>query len=112
MSQIYEQDEFDCCRCLSEEEDLPNDYSSKKIPTYHGPVIKTEVDGNRKLNNDVGTIRTEDNELGFDVFGKETFPTLIPCSGPDSISTDEGDLVASRDDSDWNLCYKNNLFRV
>ncbi|XP_061371017.1 uncharacterized protein LOC133313636 [Gastrolobium bilobum] len=39
MSQLYEVDEFDCCRCLSDEEDLDHDYGSKRLS---GPQ---EIDG-------------------------------------------------------------------
>ncbi|KAK4566051.1 hypothetical protein RGQ29_002304 [Quercus rubra] len=67
-SRIYEMDEFDCCRCLSDEEE--------------------------------------------DASGcNEQFPSQLQCSCAESISTDGGGLVASKD-SDWSLCYKNHLFEV
>lgn len=109
MSQ-YELDEFDCCRCLSDEEDLTNDCDNNRLSD---PQVNVEVDGSKKLNSDVGKItETEDNELEIDGSGKEIFPALISCSGAESISTDGGGLVASTDGSDWTSCYKNKLFQV
>ncbi|KAJ1383946.1 hypothetical protein SESBI_42958 [Sesbania bispinosa] len=105
MSQLVELDEFDCCRCLSDEEDLANDCGSNRLSG-------TQVDGGKRLNSDVELTETEDKELESDGLGKETFPALISCSGAESISTDGGGLDASRDDSDWALCNMNKLFEV
>ncbi|XP_027366759.1 uncharacterized protein LOC113873016 [Abrus precatorius] len=109
MSQLYELDEFDCCRCLSDEEDITND---RGINSLSGPQVNVEIDGGKKLNNDAGITESEDNELEIDGFGKENFPALMSCSGAEFISTDGGGLVASRDDSDWTLCCVNKLFEV
>lgn len=109
MSQVNELDEFDCCRCLSDEEDLVDDSGSNRLS---GTQVNVEVDGAKKLNYDAVLTETEDNELEIDGFGKEMFPDLVSCSGAESISTDEGGLVTSRDDSDWTLCYLNKLFEV
>ncbi|KAK7268739.1 hypothetical protein RIF29_21447 [Crotalaria pallida] len=109
MSQ-YEEDEFDCCRCLSDEEDLANDCGNKRLSD---PQVNVEVDGNEKFNSDARITETEDNELRIDGPVKEMFPALVSYSGAESISTDGGGgLVASTDGSDWNSCYKNNLFDV
>ena len=112
MSRLYELDEFDCCRCLSDEEDLANECSSNKLQITHGPQVEVEVIGNEKLSNDTGLTETYNHEMGIDGMSREMFPTLIPCSFAESISTDGGDLFASTDDSDWTSCYKNKLFKV
>lgn len=109
MSQVNELDEFDCCRCLSDEEDLVNDCGSNKLS---GTQVNVEVDDSKKLNYDVGLTETKDNELEIDGTGKEIFTDLTSCSCAESISNDEGSLVASGDDSDWTLCYLNKLFEV
>ncbi|KAI4317989.1 hypothetical protein L6164_025805 [Bauhinia variegata] len=111
MSRLYELDEFDCCRYLSDEEDLADDYSCSKSPIPLGPQLNAE-DDNKKLNNVVGATDIDVNEMGIDGLGKENFPTLVSCSGAESISTDGDGLVSSRDDSDWSLCYKNRLFEA
>ncbi|OIV90652.1 hypothetical protein TanjilG_01733 [Lupinus angustifolius] len=81
----HEEDEFDCCRCLSDEEDLANDC------------------GNNRLSDPQVNLRP----------GKEIFPASISSSSDaESISTDGGGLVASTEDSDWTSCYKNKLFDV
>ncbi|TKY51851.1 hypothetical protein E2542_SST23370 [Spatholobus suberectus] len=109
MSQLYESDEFDHCRCLSDAEDIVNDSG---INGFSGPQVNVETNDGKKLNSDVGITETEDNELEIDGLGKDKFPALISCSGAESISTDGGGLVASGDDSDWTLCRMNKLFEV
>ncbi|KAI4345775.1 hypothetical protein L6164_012871 [Bauhinia variegata] len=109
-SRLSKLDEFDCCRCLSDEEDLANDYSSKS-PIPHCPQLNAE-DDKKYLNNVDETTDTNVNELGIVGLGKENFPNLLSYSGAESISTDGGGLVSSRDDSDWSFCYKDRLFEV
>ncbi|XP_045808145.1 probable serine/threonine-protein kinase nek3 [Trifolium pratense] len=90
-SQVNEMDEFDSCRCLSDEEDLAdNSCDSNRVS---GTQINIEVDDSKKQNCDVGLTETEDKDLVLDGLGKSMF------SGAESISTDEGGLVASRQDS-------------
>ena len=109
MSQPYDLDDFDRCRCLSDEEDLANDCGNNRLSA---PQINDEVDGSKNLNSDVGITETED-EVEIDGPGKEIFPALTSSySGAESISTDGGGLVGSKDGSDWTLCYKNKLFDV
>lgn len=114
MSQLYELDEFDCCKCLSDEEDLADYCGSNKSPIYHGPQLQVnhEVDCDKKLNSDVKIAETDNSELGSEGPGIEIFPAPVSCSGAESISTDGGGLIASRDDLDWTSCYKNKLFEV
>lgn len=111
MSQLYEMDEFDCCKCLSDEEDLANDCDSHELGIHHGPQVN-EVDCDKNLNIDVKTTGTDDKEPRIGELGREIFPGLVSCSVAESISTDGSGLVVSRDDSDWTLCYKNKLFDV
>ncbi|KAL5068316.1 hypothetical protein RYX36_019203 [Vicia faba] len=93
MSQVNELDEFDSCRCLSDEEDLTdNGCDSDKVS---GTQVNIEVDDSKKPNYDVGLVETEDKELEIgSSLGKVIF------SGAESIRVDEGGVVASRDDSD------------
>ncbi|XP_057425116.1 uncharacterized protein LOC130718532 isoform X2 [Lotus japonicus] len=101
MSQLFDWDEFDCCRCLSDEEDLGNDRGSNRLASTQ---TEDNADGSGKLNCDVGLSETEGNELEIDGHDKEMLPSLLSCSGAESISTDGGGLAASRDDdSDWRL---------
>ncbi|XP_004495312.1 uncharacterized protein [Cicer arietinum] len=100
MRQVDELDEFDCCRCLSDEEDLANDNDCGSN-SVSGTQVNIEVDEGEKPNYDVRLTETEDKELEIDGIGKEMF------SGAELVSTNEGSLVASKDDSDWNLCYLN-----
>lgn len=112
MSQLYEMDDVDCCKCLSDEEELANDCNSNELSIYHGPKVNDKVDFDQKLSSDVKTTETDDKELRIEGLGKEIFPGLVSCSVAESISTDGTGLVASRDDSDWTSCYKNTLFEV
>lgn len=88
-SRIMDADEFDCCRCLSdeEEEEKPNNPAENDGPNspeflYQEPKITGK--------------------------GKEK-EKMSP--GAESMSIDAGGLVSSRD-SDWTVCYKNHLFEV
>lgn len=109
MSQLDELDEFDCCRCLSDEEEIANDSG---INEFSAPKVNVERSGGKKLNSGIGIADTEDNEVDIEGLGKEKFPALISFSGAESISTDGDGLVVSRDDSDWTLCCVNKLFDV
>ncbi|KAG4397662.1 hypothetical protein JHK82_028586 [Glycine max] len=109
MSQSYELDEFDCCRCLSdEEEEIANESGTNR---FSGPQVNIETNDGKKLNSDVGITETEDTEQEIHGLDKEKIPALMSCSGAESISTDGGGLVASGD-SDWTLCHVNKSFEV
>ncbi|KAK8992140.1 hypothetical protein V6N11_048236 [Hibiscus sabdariffa] len=91
VSRIFEMDEFDSCRCLSdEEEDLNVNDQSLEINVDSGNVVPTSRDGNES---------------------KEKLHSPLQCSYAESISTDGGGLAQSTD-SDWNLWYKNSLFQA
>ncbi|CAL0299853.1 unnamed protein product [Lupinus luteus] len=99
----YEDDEFDHCRCLSDEEDHANNCGNNRLSD---PRVNVEVDADKNLNCDVGIAKTEDNELEIDRPGKEIFTAIVSSSsGAESISTDGGGLVASTEGSDWNSFY-------
>ena len=95
MSQLYELDEFDCCRCLSDEREIANESGTNR---FSGPQVNIEINDGKKLNSDVGITETEDTEQEIDGLSKEKIPALISCSGAESISTDGGSLVAPGDD--------------
>ncbi|WJX18770.1 hypothetical protein P8452_08538 [Trifolium repens] len=65
MSQVNEVDEFDSCRCLSDEEDLAdNSCDSNRVS---GTLVNIEVDDSKKPYCDVGLSETEDKDLLFEV---------------------------------------------
>ncbi|CAJ1976510.1 unnamed protein product [Sphenostylis stenocarpa] len=97
-SQPYELDEFDCCRCLSDEEENVNDSGISK---FSGPQVIVETNDGKELSSDIAITKTEDNEQEIDGLGKEKIPVLMSCSGAESQSIDGGGLVASGDDLDW-----------
>uniref|UniRef100_A0A7N0U703 Uncharacterized protein n=1 Tax=Kalanchoe fedtschenkoi TaxID=63787 RepID=A0A7N0U703_KALFE len=98
-SRIFEIDEFDCCVCLSDEEDRTDrDASDHAFPEPKLPEITSE--------SFMTTFDVKDWACGN---RNETSPPhkSIPCA--ESISMDGGSLSASGD-SGWDVCYKNNLF--
>ncbi|XP_050374724.1 uncharacterized protein LOC126792310 [Argentina anserina] len=109
MSRVYDMDECDSCRCLSdEEEDI--DSCSNDLPkeSFQSHEIANNVGGDHILPDTSWSVGILDDKPGVAEIVKEDLP---PQSCAESISTDGGGLLASRD-SDWNLCYKNELFHV
>ncbi|XWS67344.1 hypothetical protein CRYUN_Cryun05aG0278900 [Craigia yunnanensis] len=98
-------DEFDSCRCLSDEEEDLNVNSSDPFKFCQS----------LEINFDVGNVPTFTNACGSTEFpdgkSKEKLHSPVQCSYAESISTDGGGLARS-EDSDCNLCYKNNMFEV
>ncbi|PON43690.1 GPI-anchored adhesin-like protein [Parasponia andersonii] len=112
MSQIYEMDEFDCCRCLSDEEEDTKDCSNDQLKSIEGSDVNATTSSHPK--SDCWSSKILDDEPRIEEKGQENFPSGTPqlsYSCAESISTDGGGLLASAD-SDWDLCYKNELFRV
>lgn len=111
ISQIYEMDDFDCCRCLSDEEEDTFRCSNDQLKSCQSSNVK----GNDQIStNESWSVKVLDNDV--EVYGKckESLPPGRPqlsCPCAESISTDGGSLLASGD-SDWTLCYKNDLFEV
>lgn len=111
VSQIYEMDEFDCCRCLSDEEEDASGCRDERLKSHQSPEANVDVASDQMLKNNSRSIEFVENEPRTDRKGKEQFPSQILCSCAESISTDGGGLATSRD-SDWTLCYENRLFQV
>ncbi|GMY33029.1 cell wall protein RBR3 [Fagus crenata] len=111
VSRIYEMDEFDCCRCLSDEEEDASGCNGDRLKSHWSPEANVDVGSNQKLASNAMSTEFVDNEPGTNGKGKEQFPSQLRCSCVESISTDGGGLDASKD-SDWSLCYKNHLFEV
>ena len=104
-------DEFDCCRCLSDEEEDASGCNGDRLKSHWSPEANVDVASNQKLASNAMSTEFVDNEQGTNGKGKEQFPSQLRCSCAESISTDGGGLDASKD-SDWSLCYKNHLFEV
>ncbi|XP_057514667.1 uncharacterized protein LOC130796344 isoform X1 [Actinidia eriantha] len=111
-SQIFEMDEFDCCRCLSDDENNVDECSKSKFKSSSSNELNDGGMGNRTTSSDgFGSREGVGQETMSQEEGKEKFPPerSNPCA--ESICTDGGGLVASGD-SDWTLCYKNQLFEI
>ncbi|GAV67155.1 hypothetical protein CFOL_v3_10664 [Cephalotus follicularis] len=111
MSRIFEMDEFDSCRCLSDEDEDVNGSCDEKLRFCQSPELNINAEKDNYLTNGCGSEEFLDNEPIVDGNSKDRHPPLIACSCAESISTDGGGLIASGD-SDWSLCYKNELFQV
>ncbi|PSS34850.1 Protein DEK like [Actinidia chinensis var. chinensis] len=111
-SQIFEMDEFDCCRCLSDNENNVDECSNSKFKSSSSNELNDGGMGNLTTSSDgFGSREGVGQETMSQEEGKEKFPPerSNPCA--ESICTDGGGLVASGD-SDWTLCYKNQLFEI
>ncbi|XP_062107369.1 uncharacterized protein LOC133818487 [Humulus lupulus] len=115
MSQIYEMDEFDCCRCLSDEEEDANDCSQDQLLSSGCLDINTNTSKNQSLTkSDCWSAEILDSEPRVEEKVQENFYSGTPqlsYSCAESISTDGGGLLASAD-SEWDFCYRNDLFQV
>jgi len=109
LSQPYELDECDCCRCLSDEEENVNDSDINK---FSGPQVIIETKDGKKLGSDIAITETGENEQEIGGHGKEKLQALMSCSGAESLSIDGGGLIASGDDLDLTLSHVNKLFEV
>ncbi|KAK1379438.1 putative serine/threonine-protein kinase nek3 [Heracleum sosnowskyi] len=108
VSQIFEMDDLDCCRFMSDDESDAEGSSEYLLKLCH----ESQGEENDRLS--IGGLRSpqfldHEPEIGSKGNGKSS--SLIPSSCAESICTDGGGLVASRD-SDWTICYKNHLFDV
>ncbi|KAL6976072.1 hypothetical protein U1Q18_024866 [Sarracenia purpurea var. burkii] len=109
-SRIFEMDEFDCCRCLSDDEDDDvNEYRNDDYKSSPRHELNVDIGGLKTFINSFVSPKVVGDEPEIDREGKEKFSLKRskPCA--ESICTDGGGLVASGD-SDWKLCYKNQLF--
>ncbi|XP_068662526.1 uncharacterized protein [Aristolochia californica] len=106
VSRIFEMDELDCCHWQSEAEDyglLKPDIS----PDLRSSTLNEEND--LQVVNGFGSPEYVDDQSS-DGKSKLRVP-FEPFGCAESISTDGGGLVASGD-SDWTMCYKNQLFEI
>ncbi|XP_065860866.1 uncharacterized protein [Euphorbia lathyris] len=105
VSRMFEMDEFDSCRCLSDAEDDANCLESHCSPGLNVDVVNELIPSN-----DSGSTM-DDVKSGHesDRQAKKELTDQVPYSCAESISTDAGSLVRS-EDSDWTMCYKNKLF--
>ncbi|CAK7325011.1 unnamed protein product [Dovyalis caffra] len=111
VSRIFEMDEFDCCRYLSDEEDDGNVCKIDCSKSHKSPELDVDAATDHISISGFGSTEYVTKEQGTGKKTKEGLPSQAPCSCAESISTDGGGLVCS-DDSDWTLCYKNHLFQV
>ena len=111
VSRIFEMDELDCCRCLSDEGEDSNGCNADQRKSPLSPGRNVHVGNDQILIADSGSPEFLDQKPGADRKGKEEVLPQRPIACAESISTDGGGLVASGD-SDWTLCYKNQLFEV
>lgn len=107
-SQIFEIDDLDCCRFMSDEENDAEGNSKYLLK------ICQESQGEHNDRLSTGGLRSPeflDHEPDIGSKGKGKLSSSKANSCAESICTDGGGLVASRD-SDWTVCYKNQLFDV
>ncbi|KAJ0092607.1 hypothetical protein Patl1_27052 [Pistacia atlantica] len=111
VSRIFEMDEFDSCRYLSDEEEDASEYYNEQLKSCQNPEFNVDEGKYEILKNGFGSAEFVDTELKTGEKSEERLPSQLSCSCAESISTDGGGLTASGD-SDWTLCYKNQLFKV
>ncbi|GLT89331.1 hypothetical protein SLE2022_073170 [Rubroshorea leprosula] len=110
-SRIFEMDELDSCRCLSEEEEDFKINSNDQLKSFQNPEINIDMVNDLSLNDAFGSAEFVDSELTTERKCKERLPSVLTYSCAESISTDGGGLVSS-EESNWSLCYKNSLFET
>ncbi|KAJ6690812.1 GPI-ANCHORED ADHESIN-LIKE PROTEIN [Salix koriyanagi] len=110
-SRIFEMDEFDCCRYLSDEEGDDIVCNIDCLKSHYSPQLNVDAATDHISINGIGSTEFVKKEQGTGGKTKDDLPSQPPCSCAESISTDGDGLVRS-DDSDWTLCYKNHLFQA
>ncbi|KAL5990737.1 hypothetical protein ACLOJK_011641 [Asimina triloba] len=117
VSRIFEMDELDSCRWISDGEE-----NNDSCSNHH---LKSDISPCFDENTRISTSTDQYDQWLSDCFQSTMFLSdahnakkteeMLPPHGPspcaESISTDGGGLVSS-DDSDWTLLYKNKLFEV
>ncbi|KAF5187248.1 Gpi-anchored adhesin-like protein [Thalictrum thalictroides] len=93
VSRIFEIDDLDCCRLLSDDEE--EDISCKNGAN----VVENDVTPNEPVSE---LHENDKQQCNVNVFEKSN-------SCAESINAEGGEVNTSSD-SDWNLCYKNQLF--
>ncbi|KAF6137508.1 hypothetical protein GIB67_031787 [Kingdonia uniflora] len=104
ISRIFDMDELDCCRCLSDEEEDVK---------FFGRELDCNVQNDLSLAAYLASPEFQSEEPKIDKKGKRILSPQRPsASCAESISTDGGGLFITSGDSDWTAYYKNNLFEV
>lgn len=106
VSRIFEMDECDSCRYLSSDEE-----EDERLMSCQNPELNFDLRNEDFLKNGFESITIEDTDLEIKIKSEERARSQILSSCAESISTDGGGLAASAD-SEWNLCYKNELFKA
>ena len=107
------QQSLSLCKCLSDEEDDANANGGRDdCLKFHCSLgLSVHKVGEQTLTNGPECTMLIDCRLEIDGKAKHEILPQAPCSCAESISTDGGGLARS-DDSDWTLCYKNQLFKL
>ncbi|XP_010277828.1 PREDICTED: uncharacterized protein LOC104612187 [Nelumbo nucifera] len=108
VSRIYEMDELDCCRWSDEEE--VNCCDNSRYNFNFSPELDQKERKDLLSTDACGSPEFVCEEPVIEGKSRLTLHPQIPSSCAESISTEGGGLVAS-EDSDWTLCYKNQLFQ-
>ncbi|CAL5336905.1 unnamed protein product [Camellia sinensis] len=111
VSRIFEMDEFNCCRCLSDDENDVRECSNGKSKSSPSHDLNIDVGNAAILSNGFEFPVVVGHESKSDEEGKQKFHMQRSNSCAESICIEGGELVASGD-SDWTVCYKNQLFQL
>ncbi|KAL7250789.1 hypothetical protein ACSBR1_012741 [Camellia fascicularis] len=111
VSRIFEMDEFNCCRCLSDDENDVRECSNGKSKSSPSHDLNIDVGNAAILSNGFGFPEVVGHESKSDEEGTQKFHMQRSNSCAESICIEGGGLVASGD-SDWTVCYKNQLFQL
>ncbi|CAK9151876.1 unnamed protein product [Ilex paraguariensis] len=111
VSRIFEMDELDCCRCLSDEENDADGCNNDRLKLLPSCESHVNLGNNSFSSNGLGSPEFLNQEPSIFRNSETKSTPHRPSSSAESICTDGGCLVASRE-SDWTLCYKNQLFQV
>ncbi|KAK3035396.1 hypothetical protein RJ639_032924 [Escallonia herrerae] len=109
VSRIFEMDELDCCRCLSDEENDTDTCAQVHLNLHPTHEVDADAKNDQSLVRGFKSPELPGGELGGNEIEKEKLSPHGPNSCAESICTDGGGLLASRD-SNWTLCYRNQLF--
>lgn len=109
VSQTFEIDDLDCCRCLSDDENGGYCYTNAKTNV----VVESSPNEENDLIPESGSQSPEFLEHKHELSrnGKLRSPLPEANSCAESIQTEGGGLVSSAD-SDWTHSYKNQLYQT
>ncbi|KAJ0034928.1 hypothetical protein Pint_26445 [Pistacia integerrima] len=96
VSRIFEMDEFDSCRYLSDEEEDASEYYNEQLKSCQNPEFNVDEGKYEILKNGFGSAEFVDTELKTGEKSEERLPSQLSCSCAESISTDGGGLTGFR----------------